>query len=335
MQKKLSVIILNWNGTKDTIDCLESLKINKCNYDIYLLDNASNQEQVQELKSYINDSGYVYSILSIGEFNGNLNKAHNELNLILSTFNYGFAIGNNIIAEKICNEYEYILLLNNDTIVPENSLLSMLNKMEKYNPIALTCDIRYNYNRSKLWNAGGKLKWYGDRKYYSQKKIDNFICKGKNYINAEFITGCALLINSKFIQNYKLFTDKFFHGEEDFNFCYYAKKMKLKLGVDLDAKIFHKVGQSINRVESQSQKLKSLTVHYTNRVIDFKNIYSKFHWILWRRFYLFLIGIKRKISGMTKSKIKLVKKKIVFYSNKYNDVKYNVFNEIMNDNELM
>ena len=43
MNPKVSIIILNWNGLKDTIKCLESLKkITYSNYEVILVDNGSN-----------------------------------------------------------------------------------------------------------------------------------------------------------------------------------------------------------------------------------------------------------------------------------------------------
>ncbi|WP_342452635.1 glycosyltransferase family 2 protein [Thermococcus stetteri] len=53
MFPRVSIIILNWNGWKDTIECLESLyRITYPNYDVILVDNASKDDSVQKIKEY-------------------------------------------------------------------------------------------------------------------------------------------------------------------------------------------------------------------------------------------------------------------------------------------
>ena len=50
---RVAVIILNWNGWKDTVECLESLyNINYPNYDVVLVDNASSDDSIQKIEKY-------------------------------------------------------------------------------------------------------------------------------------------------------------------------------------------------------------------------------------------------------------------------------------------
>jgi GT2 family glycosyltransferase len=53
MNPKVSVIILNWNGWEDTIECLESLyQIDYPNYDVVLIDNDSKDDSIQRIRDY-------------------------------------------------------------------------------------------------------------------------------------------------------------------------------------------------------------------------------------------------------------------------------------------
>ncbi|MBM4241657.1 MAG: glycosyltransferase, partial [Euryarchaeota archaeon] len=53
MDTNVSIIILNWNGWKDTIECLESLfQINYPNYDVIVVDNASKDESIEKIREY-------------------------------------------------------------------------------------------------------------------------------------------------------------------------------------------------------------------------------------------------------------------------------------------
>ena len=180
-----------------------------------------------------------------------------------------------------------------------------------------------------MWNAGGKFTWYGDRKYFSQKQVDNIERKQIDYIEADFITGCALMIDTNYIAQYGLFTDRFFHGEEDFNFCINAKKRGKKLGVDLSVRLYHKVGQSIKTDQSDERHFNVITVHYANRVIDYKYLYTYRKWIFWRTMYLLLVFFKRVIDGMKIKNAYMLIKRVKKISNLYDSIDKTVFDMIM------
>lgn len=323
--KDLAIIILNWNGSEDTIECLKSLT-NHCLYDIYVLDNGSSEDDVNNIISFLSDNKYK-DITKIFQ-NEDFADSTYSVNYIISKKNLGFAVGNNYVAFKIASKYEYILLLNNDTFVPCGAIEHMVETIRKKHITALTCDIRSYYQKEKLWNAGAVFKFYGDRMYYSQKKIDALKKSGTEYIEAEYITGCALMVKSEYIINNGLFTDKFFHGEEDFNFCLKLKQRNCRVGVDLSVVIFHKVGRSIGRISDKSDYGKIL-VYYCNRVIDFKDFYGKFKWILWREMYLMLVFIRRISTGMPFKYAQLLVRRIKKISSGNNMVNKALFDEIM------
>lgn len=324
--KELAIVILDWNGAEDTIECLACLN-NRALYDIYLLDNGSENENIHRV-TYFLKKNFPTAELMISKAN-DFGGGNTFINYVLSDENLGFALGNNFIVNHIHSKYNYILLLNNDTVVPKGTIEHMLDTAQKQSTVALTCDIRYYDNKDHLWNAGGNFAFYGDRKYFSQRKVDGLKKNGIGYIDAEFITGCALLIRTDYVRINGLFTDKFFHGEEDFNFCYRLKQNRCKVGVDLDVLLYHKVGRSISKVVSTDRSLNKMLVHYSNRVIDFKDFYGKTKWNFWRALYLFMIFIRRLTSGLSYKHSYLLIKRIKDISDKYNDLKKCLFDEIM------
>lgn len=326
MKRPIAIIILDWNGADDTIECLESLCLDSI-YDIYVLDNGSTAVNNKKIFDYLSSGKYKgeYTDIKLQE----LKNITSRIVYIHSKENLGFAVGNNTVAKSLISDYEYIFLLNNDTVVPFNTIEHMYQTIVEKKATAITCDIRNYYHRTELWNAGGNFAFYGDRVYFSQRKIDRLKSKKVDFITADFITGCALLIASSYATKYGLFTDKFFHGEEDFNFCYRAKQNRSILGVDLTRTIYHKVGSSIRRVDSDNKTMNNMLVHYTNRTIDFKLLYSKRKWKLWRTLYLSLIFVKRAIGGMSLKVCSLLIKRIKTYSDLYNNVQSDVFNIIM------
>jgi len=324
--KELAIIILDWNGADDTEECLYTLR-NFDLYDIYLLDNGSRESNTEKLREMLSR-----------EENKNISEectlplsdvGSKPIKFIYSEYNYGFAGGNNLIANSICKQYEYILLLNNDTYVPEGTIENMINSIKVHGCTVLTCDIRNYYDRRELWNAGGYFTIIGERKYFSKNHINRLKRIGVNYIDAEFITGCAMLIDCRQIREKGLFTDKFFHGEEDFNLCYKLKLDNKKVGVDLETVIYHKVGRTISRMSRSKRNYNGMLVNYVNRVIDFKEFYSHQRWIVWRALYISLLYIRRITRGMPLRDAALLCNRIMELSSKYDNVKKPVFDEIM------
>ena len=325
--KRIAIVVLDWNGADDTIECLSCLN-NFLLYDIYLLDNASSKENIQRVTDYL-QSRFKNELSIIHDKSFTKDIESRVINYILSSENLGFAVGNNFVVSKIVEKYQFVLLLNNDTVVPDGTIEHLFQTACEQDTVALTCDIRLYYNTEELWNAGGIFAFYGDRKYFSQNHIDNLRLRGVKYINAEFITGCALLIQTAYIKKYGLFTDSFFHGEDDFNFCYKLKKNNQKVGVDLAVTLYHKVGRSIQRVSSNDKNYSKMLVHFANRVIDFKEFYSKPKWLAWRNMYLFLLFVRKITTGMPVKIAWLLIKRIKSVSDQNDQVKKPLFDKLM------
>ena len=62
MNPNVAIIILNWNGWQDTVECLESLyQINYPNYDVIVIDNGSEDESLKKIREYCDGKFKIYS----------------------------------------------------------------------------------------------------------------------------------------------------------------------------------------------------------------------------------------------------------------------------------
>lgn len=286
------IVTLNWNGDIDTIGLLNSLsKLDYISYEIILIDNGSSINSFNRLLFYIqkedcyqfkfinNDLGNNFALVGTG----------NKISFFRSEYNLGFAKGSNLGIQYVIEQLggNFVLLLNNDTEVLPN-FLSIL--MERYliNPEfgAVIPQIRYFEDKDIIWNCGGRL-FFGFRKYfYANKNVSQL--KNKNELEVSFATGCALLFKPNEVG---LLTDKFFFGEEDFEFAYRMRNMRKKMLCVLDSIIYHKVGQSINRNGSKTNK-GAIFVYYLNRFINMRDQFKyRFLWEFWRIFYFIYIFI--------------------------------------------
>ena len=179
MNPSVAIIILNWNGWADTVECLESVyQINYPNYHVVVVDNHSSDDSIEKINDYalgkleIKSNFFKYDptnkpieTIQYNRVNWEIKENSNtnkQLILIKNEINYGFAEGNNIGIKFALNNYntDYILLLNNDSVVDEDFLRTLVQEGEKNNKIGLLGPKMYYYdNPNVIWCIGGKIDW--------------------------------------------------------------------------------------------------------------------------------------------------------------------------------
>ena len=293
-----AIIILNWNGAADTIECLQSLRLVQEDYFCVVADNGSQDESVKQIEQFLQTSSITHRIITHGEKLDEL-PANHEVIVYQIDKNLGFAKGNNEVIRLISFAApDHYLLLNNDTIV-ESSFLQSLQTFSKVHPDiqALTPLICYHYDHNIVWNAGGK-QFFGLRKYFYAKQPVQAI-KEKGHIMATFLTGCALFFSPQLLRkDGGIFTENFFFGEEDFNFCLRMNQQRQKMACVLTSKIYHKVSASVANYNS----LGKIYIYYLNRFIDIRLNSTPISYWLWSRFYInyVIILLYRKHFALTK-----------------------------------
>lgn len=255
-----AIIILNWNGADDTLACLSSLSCAEGDFVVYVVDNGSTDDSVARISSWIDEHGGGRFVL------------------VPLERNYGFAVGNNkglAVARNLSPDK--FLLLNNDTEV-ERDFLVRLEDFSAKNPEykVLTPRIHFFYDKNKIWNCGGRLS-FSFRKYY-YAGMESGCIKEKHCIPITFVTGCALYFAPELLDDKdRLFTERFFFGEEDFEFSSRMKAAKVKMACVLDSLIYHKVGSSGNKMVAGGK----LYLHYLNRFIDVRLSSNRLYYIFW------------------------------------------------------
>ena len=282
-----AIIILNWNGANDTLACLESLAKAEGDFRTYVVDNGSSDDSLQRIEAWLGTHP---------TFDGRL---------IPLDRNYGFACGNNKgIAVAREDNPDYYLLLNNDTEVTPDFLVRLQEfaiAHQEYK--VLTPKINYFFDKHKIWNCGGRL-FFGFRKYFYAGSYDSEV-KENGYINISFVTGCALFFSQEMLGGEDgIFTERFFFGEEDFDFSMRMKKNRQKMACVLNALIYHKVGASINRVLYAPK----IYLYYLNRFINIRLNFGKIKYLFWTMLNIpLLMYYFHKSTGSAKLTYKLVR----------------------------
>lgn len=255
-----AIIILNWNGADDTLACLESLAKAEGDFRVYVVDNGSSDDSLQRIEAWLG---------AHAAFDGCL---------VPLDKNYGFARGNNkgIAVARQDNPDSY-LLLNNDTEVRPDFLVQ-LKRFSQKNPLyrILTPKINFYYDKQKIWNCGGVLR-FGFRKYYYAGESNSAV-RETGSIPISFVTGCALYFYPELLdEEGKLLTERFFFGEEDFELSLRMKAQHVKMACVLDSLIYHKVGASGNKMLHSGK----VYLHYLNRFVDIRIHKPSFFYKCW------------------------------------------------------
>jgi len=356
---KLAILILNWNGWKDTIECLESVfRISYPNYQVVVIDNGSTDGSIEKIKAWAEGKQealtpeathplydlshppvkkpipYIEYNRKEAEAGGNPelenslminSKTHlqtnpnNSLNpttkypliLIQTGANLGFAGGNNVgIRYALKRRFDYVLLLNNDTVVDKNFLLNMIIYNHRKVGI-IGCKIYYYDNPYKIWYAGGssKITLKIVPKVYGQGEIDQRKCNKIKYDKIKkisFVSGAVMLIKSDLFKNIGLLDESFFLGREDYDFCKRVVKEGYQLLYIPNAIVWHKVGKS----KKGGQALVRLYLGYKTNIIYMKKWLPKPLWLLWLLLYS-IYGLT--VSSLYKSRKIEVNKKEHMY----------------------
>lgn len=327
MMPKTSIIILNWNGFKDTINCIESLRmINYPHYTIIVVDNDSTDNSIKKIKYYCENQIrlFEYTEEELKDFKrkNELNeirniKSNNKLILIKNNENYGFAKGNNIginfSAQNL--DHEYILLLNNDTFVDKDFLNELISASENDELIAivgpLVCPISNGLKYEGI---------IGSKVLFNRGGIPKGIKSNKFNQEVDMISGSCMLIKNKTIDRIGVLDSTYFFGWEDADYCTKARKIGYKIIGVPKAKVFHKIGSSYGNNSSNNPKI--LIEGIRNQLIflwRYASLFQKLTSIIFLPFYyLFLIFWKAKSFNIIKMRsISIIKGILLFISYKY------------------
>ena len=223
MSPRVAIVILNWNGREDTLECLASVsQLDYPNYEIVVVDNGSTDDSVETIS-----------------------KQYPGIALVQTGSNLGYAGGNNVgIRWALDHAVDYVLLLNNDTIVSPDLLRAFVIAKDLLPANAvLGAKIFFYDEPDKLWFAGGR---WDDRSNsfkhvgLGQKDSTEF----SRMTEVDYVTGCALFVSATAIKEIGLLDESFFLTYEETDWCYRARARGHKCIFVPDAKLWHKVSAS-------------------------------------------------------------------------------------------
>jgi len=360
---KVAIIILNWNGWKDTIECLESVFRNTYpNYQIVVVDNGSTDGSINKIRAWAEGKQgvltpesthplyylshppvkkpipYICYTREEAEGCGNFKleekitkelleqvKINSEesnstsvypLIFIQTSENLGFAGGNNVGIRyaSVKKDFDYIWLLNNDTVMDRNALVGMVKLAESDERIGIVGSKLLFYAKPNIIQVLGgtnKITWKntGGVPICCSKKDKNRF--NNNFELKGYICGASLLAKKELVKTINLLDENYFMFTEETDWCFKASKKGWKLFCNGKSKIWHKVGAS-----SKNNVGKIFSIHYYDYYGTRNHLYfvrKHFHkYFILACIYLFFKILKQSIRIILYNNNKFFHMKILF-----------------------
>jgi GT2 family glycosyltransferase len=219
-QPSVGCILLNWNGWRDTVDCLAALaRLNYENVSVIVVDNGSADESVRRIRN----AAPGILVLETGS-------------------NLGFAGGNNVgIRHALAQGADYIWLLNNDTQPEPDALAQLVRKAEsnsRFGEIGSVLVYADESSKIQAWGGGRVSFWSGTTIHALSPQEDHWF---------HYLTAASVLLRRRALEDVGLLDDRFFLYWEDSDLSFRLRKKGWALGVASESVVLHKEHASTGR----------------------------------------------------------------------------------------
>jgi GT2 family glycosyltransferase len=226
----IALVVLNWNGATDTLDCLASLRKSVVPIHTIVVDNGSTGSDLEEIRQ----SGLADTVIETGA-------------------NLGYAGGNNVGLRYALDrslEFEVVGVLNNDTIVDPHCFGDLVKHLEAPGgtPRAIAPTVLYFDKPDETWFAGGIV----ERGWPRHLQPGELGPTREPLRASEWLSGCCIVGRATTWRHVGLFDPRYFLIFEDCEWSLRARKMGVDLQVTTESTILHRVSRSFASGPSSS-----------------------------------------------------------------------------------
>jgi GT2 family glycosyltransferase len=233
---EVAIVVLNWNGWKDTLACLESLqRVTYPNCRVLVVDNGSTDDSLARIAGWVGrqaDGGRV-AVVPAGS-------------------NRGYAGGNNLgIRRALEQGARYVLILNNDTLVEPDFLTRLVEGMERGGPqVGIAGPKVYALDAPRvLQSVGARIDyWKGKYPPIGCGEVDAGQYDEPRAV--DYVSGAAMLVRREAIERVGMMEEGFFLYVEEVDWCCRAWKMGFRVVVVPASRIWHAGAASARELET-------------------------------------------------------------------------------------
>jgi GT2 family glycosyltransferase len=222
---RVGIVILNWNNSKDTVECLSSVfEIQYDNYFIVVVDNGSTDDSLEIISGIPN------------------------IEVLPLPINLGYAGGNNKgISRAIILGAEYIFILNNDTYVSPSILDELILIAKNGGKIGMVGPKMYCARPTDLLFAKGSFViWQTGKILHRGIFQQDTLLPGDEFPEiVDFIVGCGVLVSKQLIETIGGLDEDYFLNTEDVEWGIRAKRFGYEVWFAPKAVLWHKVSSTL------------------------------------------------------------------------------------------
>lgn len=262
----LYVVILNWNLPEETIQCVESVQSSRARdlaavsavtegepCRIVVVDNGSRDDSVARLRERFGDS----------------------IKLLTNSTNLGFAGGVNAGLEWALSQgAQSVLVLNNDIVVDRDMIRHLVSVAESRPQAGIAGPVIYYFDEpDRIWRfADRESRWLP----VPLRVPDRVVAEAAGVpFQVDYVTACGMLVRREVLEAIGLFDTRYFMYFEDADFCRRARDAGYEIWCAPEAKMWHKVSLSAQKIQAVTQYAQSW-----GRVQFYKKHLRGFSWLL-------------------------------------------------------
>lgn len=264
-----AVVLLNWNGWRDTLPCLESLgAMAGDDFYVIVVDNASTDGSWDALKAAAPELARAgldphWQVLTRADSEAPEipTATPRSVWLIQAGENGGFAKGNNIgLRLALLHGVEFAWVLNNDTLVRPDSLSALVERARQDPGLGMVGSILLYASHPNIIQA------FGGATYFYKRARGEQIGSGQDIATADFkalsrarldyVAGASMLVRAEMMRSVGLFAEHFFLYFEEIDWARRAGPA-WRLGLAETSLVLHKEGASIGTATLSKRSLLS------------------------------------------------------------------------------
>jgi GT2 family glycosyltransferase len=307
---KVYIILVNYNGWQDTIECLESvLKINYPTFQVLVIDNGSTNHSYARLKDWAEGASdpaiqvperlnmlvqpLIPKPLSFQEYELDSGRfTRNEFQqaaapsvvFIKAGVNGGFASGNNIGLRFVLSRGDagFVWLLNNDTLIEKDSLSFLVHYYrdragsgEKIGMIG--AKLLFYHNPDFLQSLGGLYNpVFGVVRQLGAKGLDRRDDHTTFTGKIDYVVGASIFSPIAFVEEVGLMSEDYFLYFEEIDWAERGKAKGWRQDVCLACRVYHKEGASTGSSDKEGKSFLSDYYALRSRLLFTRKYYPWF-----------------------------------------------------------
>jgi len=221
---RVCIVVLNWNGIGDTLECLESIhRLEYPDFGVIVVDNGSRDGSAAILR-----------------------RAYPQIALIENRRNLGYSAGNNQGMRRAWEDgADYVWLLNNDTVVEPDSLGKLVEEAERSPETGLISPVVHHYEDRERVQFMGSYFDYATHELVSVRRWSEL---DDEWVQRHLVLwGTALLIRKSVVDAIGYLSEEYFAYHEDCDYSLRALRSNFRTAVRRDSRVFHKDSRSTGK----------------------------------------------------------------------------------------